>query len=272
MQLDDIPVLMAYEFMFKPENHSLWKYVSELRSKPNVQWALPLSDAKADFDVDSEKLHVIGHLSIDNAYLPKSIDSKSSEEIKHSLQIASEQSLAFISSTTQPVEVDTQFLDHILAELPKHPSIQVRLGLHPGIQDLDSYITKIISVYQTYPNTNQFKIILHESLIGRFKSPESTINNSLFESLFLRVNINGSEAAFAADRVAQAVPGALLNQAALEGKSAYSHSGKPYLSNKKGYFSNNISTFFTIPCESARAKEELGLDEKTAPERCAELF
>lgn len=37
MQLEDIPVLIAYEFMFKPESHSLWKYVSELRSKPNVQ-------------------------------------------------------------------------------------------------------------------------------------------------------------------------------------------------------------------------------------------
>ncbi|MCL9683967.1 hypothetical protein [Legionella maioricensis] len=93
---------------------------------------------------------------------------------------------------------------------------------------------------------------------------------TIFWRFYFNFNINGSEAAFAADRVAQAVPGALLNQAALEGKPAYLHSGKPYL--PKQYFSNSISTFFTAPGESARAKEELGLDERTTPERCAKLF
>lgn len=109
-----------------------------------------------------------------------------------------------------------------------------------------------------------------ESLISRFKSPESSINNPLLESLFLRVNINGSEAAFAADGVAQAVPGALLNQAALEGKSAYSGSGKSYL--RKEYFSDSVSSFFTTPRQSARSKADLGLDEKLTSERCAALF
>ncbi len=272
MHLDDIPVLMAYEFMFRPEGHYLWEYVPNLGSKPNVHWAIPLPGAKPDFDIDieDEKLHIIGHLSIDNAYLPKPLGSKNSEYIKGGLQISSEQSFAFISSTTQPVEVDAQFLKHVFAELPKYPGMQVRLGLHPGVQDLDSYISRIISVYQTYPDTEQFKVILPESLIGRFKSPESTIDNPLFKSLFLRVNINGSEAAFAADRVAQAVPGALLNQAALVGKPVYAHSGKPYLPN--AYFSCSIGTFFNRPRKLAPAKEELGLDERTAPERCAELF
>jgi hypothetical protein len=267
MQLEDIPVLMAYEFMFKPpESHPLWKYLPELKRKPNVHWALPLPGATADIDANADSLHVIGHLSIDNAHLPQPLGSKTPEEIKHSLQVAPGQSLAFISSTTQTVEVDAQFLRHVLAELPKHPNMQIRLGLHPGIQDLDSYITQIISVYQAYPDTHQFKIILPESLIGRFKSPELTINNPVFESLFLRVNINGSEAAFAADRVAQAVPGALLNQAALEGKPVYTHSGKPYLPEE--YFSNNLSSFFNSPRELPRAKQ----NEKTATEQCAELL
>ena len=35
--LDDIPVLMAYEFMFKPESHCLWEYLPKLKSKANVQ-------------------------------------------------------------------------------------------------------------------------------------------------------------------------------------------------------------------------------------------
>lgn len=267
--LEDVPGLIAYEFLFKPESHHLWRYVSELKSKPNVHWALPLPNAKIDFDVEEKKLHVIGHISIDNANMPKS-GLRSREEIKKSLQVTEEQSLAFISTTTQPISVDKQFLDHILAELPNHPRMQVRLGLHPGIQDFDNYMKEIVSIYQAHPNRNQFKIILPESLVSRFKCPEITITNPLYQSLFLRTDISGPEAAFAADKVAQAVPGALLNQAALEGKPAYSHSGKPYLPHR--CFSDNVGTFFSSPRQSALTKEDLGLNKKTAPERCAELF
>jgi len=267
--LDEIPILMAYEFMFKPENHCLWKYLPELKSKSNIQWALPLPDAVEDFDVD--KFHVIGHMSIDNAYALKPTGSKSAEEIKHSLQVTSGQSLAFVSSTTQPVQIDATFLQALLTELPKHPNIQVRLGIHPGIQDLDAYLIEILSIYKTHSDvSNQFKIILPDNLLGRFKKPELSINHLQFHDVFLRVNINGSEAATAADRVAQAVPGALLNQSVLEGKPAYSHTGKPYLPQQ--YFSANIATFFSGERQPPRRKEALGLDEKTSPERCADII
>ena len=66
------------------------------------------------------------------------------------------------------------------------------------------------------------------------------------------------------------MPGALLNQGVLEGKPHYSHSGKPYLPCK--YFSNSISTFFTAERQQSRSKDELCLDKKTAPERCAEVL
>jgi len=218
-----IPVLIAYEFMFKPETHCLWKYLPELNGKPNVQWAIPLPSAIEDFaDVSAKKIHVVGHLSIDAATsTADSTLSTSYAAIKDTLQITAEQSLAFVSSTTQPVAIDEIFLHSLLSELPKHPTIQVRFGIHPGIQNLENYLARINSVCQAHPDAlKQFKIILPDPIFIKvqdcvlFKDPA-------FQQLFLRVNINGAQASSAADRVAQAVPGALLNQAALEGKPAY---------------------------------------------------
>lgn len=267
----EIPVLMAYEFMFKPDNHCLWKHVPSLSAKPNVRWALPLATAKEDFHVPDDSLFVTGHLSIDNAYSSNTSNIKKPQEVRELLQVSPDQSLAFISSTTQPVETDSGFLDCLLTELKNHPNMQVRLGLHPGIQNLDVYLNGILGIYRKHPEiTAQFKIILPDNLVGRIKEPKLTINDPIYQKIFLKVNVTGSEAAATADRVTQAVPGALLNQAVLEGKPTYSHLGKPYL--PRQYFSKTIASFFTAECQSPRSKEDLGLDEKTAPQKYAEII
>ncbi|MBL7479267.1 hypothetical protein [Legionella bononiensis] len=270
--ISDKPVLIAYEYMFKSDAHCLWQHVPLLKEKANVQWAVPLKDALNDFElVDQDKLHITGHLSIDNAFLASPATSSSIDSIREQLQVPSQQSLAFISSTTQPVSVDEQFIECVLQELQQTPNMHVRLGLHPGIQDFDTYLEKILSVYRKYPAISaQFKIILPENIVSKIKLPELSINAPEYQDVFLRVNINGNDAACAADRVAQAVPGALLNQAILEGKPAYSHLGKPYL--PQSYFSSSISGFFAGVRQSPKIKSDLGLDERTAPERFADLI
>lgn len=269
--LDDISVLMAYEFMFKPDSHFLWSYLPTLQNKSNVHWALPLENARDDFNIDDEKTHIVGHMSIDAAYFAKNLLPNTLEEIKSELQVVSGQSLAFVSSTTQPIDTDTTFLECLLEELPNHPNVQVRLGLHPGIQDLDHYLEQILSIYANHRNSEQqFKIILPDNLLSRLKAPDSLINNPLYRDVFLKANITGSQASSAADRVAQAVPGALLNEAALEGKPVFAPSGKPYL--PRDYFSNTLSTFFSAVRHPSRTKEDLELDEKTAGERCATIL
>ncbi|MBA3535820.1 MAG: hypothetical protein H0T84_04310, partial [Tatlockia sp.] len=170
-----------------------------------------------------------------------------------------------------PVEVDAGFLDCLLTELKQHSNIQVRLGLHPGIHNLDAYLQEILFIYRKHSEiAAQFKIILPDTLVGRIKAPELTIDAPMYQNAFLRVNITGSEAASVSERITQAVPGALLNQAVLEGKPAYSHFGKPYLPHQ--YFSNSIASFFTAERQPVRLKNDLGLDEKTTPERYADIF
>ncbi|WP_211249731.1 hypothetical protein [Legionella fairfieldensis] len=268
--LEDTPILMAYEFMFKPETHCLWEYVPKLKSKPNVHWALPLADAIDDFEIDDvSKVHITGHLSLNNAY---SYDStRNSEEIRERLQVSTSSTLAFVSSTTQPVITDIGFLECLLAELPGHPNVQVRFGLHPGIQDLDSYVSAILAVYERHSSAHeQFKIILPDNLLDRFKRPAFSINHPLLQHAFLRININGADASFAADRVAQAVPGALLNQSVIEGKPSYAHSGKPYL--PKRYFSNNLAAFFSETRKTLREKADLGLNGKSVYENYVDII
>ena len=100
-----------------------------------------------------------------------------------------------------------------------------------------------------------------DNLLSRIKKPELSIADPLLATLFLRVNINGTEASYSADKVAQTVPGALLNQAAIE---AYSHSGTPYL--PESYFSKGIDTFFTSSRQPLRTKKDLKLSEFSAGE------
>ncbi|MCW8407477.1 hypothetical protein OQJ13_00630 [Legionella sp. PATHC035] len=283
--LEDMPVLMAYEFMFKPDNHNLWDSLPTLKNKPNVQWALPLEPAVADFEIkDKNKIHIVGHLSIDNALAIKpavndtelalrlDAERERTQKTRETLKITEGNSFAFVSSTTQPVAIDSTFLNCVLDVLPKHPHMEVRLGLHPGIENLDAYLIEILQVYKKHQDAckNQFKIILTSSLFEKLKKPELTVINPEFEHVFIRANVTGNEAAAAAEYVAQAVPGALLNQGVLEGKPAYTHFGKPYLPEK--YFSSSISAFFTAKRQQERSKDELGLDKKTAPECCAEVL
>jgi hypothetical protein len=270
LALENVPIIVAYEFMFKPEDHCLWQYVDDLKSRSNIQWALPLDSAKNDFDIrDDSKVHITGHLSIDNADTTAPLMSKSPQTIREQLQVPADQSLAFLTSTTQPTLTDTTFLDTLLAELPNHP-VQLRLGLHPDIPNFDDYMRELLAVYKKHPKAkDQFKIILPEQLLIKFQKPALSINDPEFQSLFLRVNVNGNEAAFAADRVAQAVPGALLNQAAFEGKPAW-HAVKAYL--PTDYYSNDAPTFFAESRKPTRKRAELALDEKTTAQRYADII
>jgi len=62
--------------------------------------------------------------------------TKAAQQPKEVLQVSSNKSLVFANNTTQSVEVDAGFLNCLLTELKQHPSIQVRLDLHPGIHKL----------------------------------------------------------------------------------------------------------------------------------------
>lgn len=130
---------------------------------------------------------------------------------------------------------------------------------------MNVYLSNILSVFERHESVlNQFKIILPNSLLPRIS--ESIASHRVF----LRADVNGSEAGWAADKVGQAVSGALLTQAALEGKPVYSGSGKPYL--PASYFSENIAGFFSAQKQEPHRKNEVNLNDQTASENCATIL
>jgi hypothetical protein len=261
-----IPCTIAYEYMFKPAKHAFWSYVDGLTSKGNCDFAVTLPQAKLDIlEISANaKVHEIGHLSLDRQQENK-LDPMPTRK---SLSVNIQDELVFISGSTQPIKIDNQFLDAILNEISteNYPSIQLRMGIHPGVKDLDAYLQTLLATCEKYSRTkDQFKIILTDSLEKRLKQP---ISSDLF---ILRAEVSGSEAAQAADKISQSVPGALLNEAALAGKPSYFHekSTTPYLPSK--WFSESISSFFTAQPQKPRSREDLGLKD-TAPNIMAKLL
>jgi ribosomal protein L7/L12 len=262
-----ISFTFAYEYMFKPEKHSFWSYVDKLASKENCDFAVPLAPAKTNIlEINPKaKIQEIGHLSIDRS---QTADVTDSTQIKKSLLATIEDQLIFISGTTQPTEVDNQFLDVLLNEITtgQYPNLQLRMGVHPGVKDPDSYLQALLNTCEKYSNAkDQFKIILTTQIEKRLQRPIPPT------SFILRSEISGSDAAQAADKITQAVPGALLNEAALKGKPCYFHekSAIPYL--PKTWFSENLAAFFTAKPKASRSREELGLQD-TAPNLLAKLM
>jgi len=253
----EIPCMIAYEFMFEPgKNHALWKHFPGLMAKSNCEFAVPLPSVVSD--LDGAKATSVGHLSIDRAINTTPLEASNQARIKEQLKISDDtDNLVFISGTTQPIEVDVLFLEALLTELKTgvYPNIKLRFGIHPGVKDMDAYFKTLLEVCERFSGLeNQFQIILPTRISKRL-----TINVSAHPYV-LPCEVSGPEAASAAEKVAQAVPGALLNESALQGKPSYYHNKTtPYL--PIFWFSDSIPTFFKAERSGAHSRKELGLEE-----------
>jgi len=259
----NVPCVIAYEYMFTPHEHVIWKY-SALLSNSNVVVAVPLESAKKDFP--GANTCVVSHLSIDRALVDTRIDTTMHRQ---SLLAKESDQLVFISGTTQPTSVDNCFLEALLNELStgQYQNIQIRFGLHPGIRNFDDYLNALLETCSRYPAAaSNLKIILPAAIESKLQ--RATIPQD--HSFILRCNLSGADAANASENVAQAVPGALLNEAALRGKPVYCHNPvEPYL--PATWFSPDLPTFFASKSQTAHTREELGLSG-TCAEKMSQLM
>jgi hypothetical protein len=201
-------------------------------------------------------VQAVGHLCIDRAQVQLEFDKG---PVKQRLKVQDEDELIFISGTTQPHQVDNEFLDALLSELcqKNYPYLQIRFGLHPGVADPTLYLQTLLHTCEKYPKAQeQFKIVLTNQMEEKLKDPKLKDHKFI-----LHTECSGAEMSQAANKVAQAVPGALLNESALAGKPSYFHNKStiPYLPEK--WFSENISTFFCAKAVAARNIKKLELSE-----------
>lgn len=265
-----IPCTIANEYMFKADKHCFWNYVNALSSKDNCDFAVPLNSAKMNIlSVNSQaRVNTIGHLSIDRSQTQATTDTAA---IKKSLGVDTANEMIFLSGTTQPIEIDDRFLDALLSEIStgNYPHIQLRFGMHPGIKEPDLYLQALLSTCDKYPNAhvkNQFKIMLTTPMKARI-----TNSGLINHDCILQCDVSGPDAAQAAEKIGQSVPGALLNEAALMGKPSYFHdkSTTPYLPTT--WFANSIGSFFNSKPQGSHSYSELGLNE-SAPSCMAKLL
>lgn len=264
--------ILGYEFMFKSSQHPMWEQLKGKEISHQLTIGVPLSTAIPDFQecnpsITSDNFLITGHLAIDKSMCPQdeSLLAVKNIETRKKLAITDDQPFIFVSSTTMNPSVDKAFLQSLIEILGTgaFPEIQVRLGLHPGIALLDTYLEHILPILLRYPAIeSQFKIILPDRLKGKITA-ETTYSSPIYAKFFLITEVNGNEAASAATHVAQAVPGALLNEAALSGKPACMGSGEPYLPKELFFFKEAIPLFFRAGKRAPLKKEDLGLSDKS---------
>jgi hypothetical protein len=268
-----IPTTVIYEFMYRAENHSFWNYIPDLSLKNNCHFVVPLDGAAEDiYEFKKEaKVDVIGHLSIDDAFSTANVKDIKIHvtAIKKQLSVKEEENLIVASGCTQPLETDKKFLTVLLQELAKlkNPNLQLRFSIHPGTPDKVDYLQQLLAVSASYPETSsQFQFIINKELSEKLK------NISLDEKFLLRAEVTGNDATMAANAVTQAVPGALLNTAALQGgaKPFYNSGEKSYL--VKDWFAESAFALFSLNNQAAHTRQELKLSDATAPQELARVI
>jgi hypothetical protein len=208
-------VFNGHLFNLSPQ-HCFHTFKAGLAAAPSVDFVFPLPGATGD--LPKEKVVCVGHPSLD-AKAPGAGGPDLGAETRQLLKIEGDK-FALISGSTQPMQVDCEFLKMILSELakPENADMQVRFSIHPGSPLMPRYIEALLQVCDEYPDlSDRFKIILNPVIIAKLEG--DAILAELRDSPFmLEADVSGPAATAAASHIAQAVPGGLVIEAAQEGK------------------------------------------------------
>lgn len=267
-QKTDIPCVISNEYMFYDKNHLFWVWLNALVLSKNISFAVPLPATKKIINSVSAKevqCFVIGHLSIDRAFATNATDIDKANVLSV-LQVKPTQELTLVAGTTQKTETDIDFIQALLESIQQYPNIQLRFAIHPGVKDQNAYLTEIVRACNRYQDAlPQFKIILPQKIRNKLNDSELAQHD-----VFLHGEVAGPVAAAVADRVCQAVPGAIPNEYALKGKPSFVHLNNSYM--PREIFASNLQQFFTQKPQQPCNRTSLGLEsEASAAENMASL-
>ncbi len=270
------------DYLFTEAKHVKRGKIQEKGWPECYQWLLPLSAAAAEVKELNPKLktEVVGHLAFVAAV--KASESKMEFTPLHkTLQNEGKNKLIFISGGKSVIE-DLQLLTSITTIFQQNEfnEIDVRIGLHPGLDDVNTYLSKMLLHLIRNPVKNSIQFIIDSSMQKRIQleqikqtvmadlnepEKEGSITKEL--STFLRiVDIRGDQAAAVADGVMCFVPATLVSQAVVQGKPAACYQGKPYLpADKLLVGPTNFGRFFKLVSEAKTATPLSGEEFKLHP-------
>lgn len=270
------------DYFFKETKHAYWQTLEQKSDQEKdwrnrFTWLAPLSKAKEKIihANSSVSVQVVGHPAIDTAAEQKPQPAEKIAADLKNFQITESQSLLFVSGT-KDINDDQALLDELLKTLAqqKNQTLQIRIGIHPGNQDLNTYLSALSETIEKYSNVaHSVKMIIPDTFLTRISS------ELLKNPHFIRANITGDQAAAAAHGVASAVPSTLVNQTAIGGRPAYYHQEdkESYLPENRLYVGKkNLPLFFErVMAKNQQrpiGKQELELPEKEAAEIMALHF
>lgn len=266
-QLDEnLNKIIAFEYLYKEENHPIWDKLPKLAALKKTTISVPTYDALDDVLPNgiSGKFEVVGHLCFDKAKQQLSTTATDdTNKTREQLNLKESDKLAVISGTSIGQSADLPFVKAILEELKtgRYNNLQLRFAIHPGVKEPIKYFSELLNLCEEYPKcAKQFKIILTPEFLAQ--KLENHQFDAKYEKFVQRCSVSGPAASNAAKAVAQAVPGALVNESAVLGKDAYCFQPvKSYL--PSNMMSKDLKSFLAGGSD-VRLEKNLQIDQKDA--------
>lgn len=262
------------DYLFEEKAHAYWQEVKKEDAwLKKYTWLLPLPGATKLVQHLNPALSAesIGHVSIDSA-ITAPMDGASIARARGALAVTEGQKLLFISGTKNLAD-DLALLGslyEVIGRDDKYKNIIIRIGFHPGAPELASYVARL---QEQIPPVlkDQVKLVITP------KVASACGVGVILPELCIVQDINGDNAANAANAVACAVPATLVNAAALQGKPGfYLQDNEPFIQGRLLAGSKQAVTFLDEILATRdlapATKGELGLPEAPAPESMAEML
>jgi hypothetical protein len=201
--------------------------------------------------------HVVGSSAIDKM-LEQQFDAQKIQRTLQELAVTAEQQLLFISGSKE-INEDKGLLDELYAKLKGQQTTAIRMGLHPGTQDMQGYVQGILDWLAAHADFSA-RLIITDNVKKMLTDTAILQNDNL-----LVVNLGGDAVFPAANAVASALPSTIVTQAILQGKKAYCVSKNVATSYLSRFFATDPATLAVAGAGQEKpTKTVLGLPNEPA--------
>jgi hypothetical protein len=209
-------------------------------------------------------IEVVGSTAIDDVLVPSQIPIQLRQDRLAMLDVNEQQPLLFISGSKN-IEDDLKLLEALAESLAANPAAAVRIGVHPGTENIEGHIASIVKWLTEREVAAQ--IVVSNPVAARISE------KSLLDSKYiLQADLKGDQVYSVCTSVASAKPATIVSQAALQGKPAYCLEKYRDTSYLQAHLSTSPQALFASRDAKKLSKSDLGLLETPAPKLIGDIL
>jgi len=156
---------------------------------------------------------IVGSPSLDDVYEAKP-DVEKIKGISRKLLVSPEQKLLFISGSKNITD-DLKLLDALYDGLKSHPETAIRMGMHPGISNIQNYVSSVLYWLDQHMDAKT------QLVVTKYITEKMWDTSILINQHVLPLDLSGDEIFTAADASASVLPSTLAGQAVIENRHSY---------------------------------------------------